>query len=153
MARPDPQGGLVIRYDYLWLWEKEKGREQGSKDRPCAIVVVVPPKGTKPLRAVICGITRDQPERPDEGTLIPPKVKAHLGLDATVPSWAITSEANLVEWNDPGIIPTESGDWSYGFLPPALADTIASAALARHDAGTLKLINRSLPEDKSTNSN
>ena len=147
MAKPDPQGGLVIRYDYLWLWEKEKGHEQGTKDRPCSVVVVVPPKGSKPLPAVVCGITREDPTPPAEGILIPPKVKAHLGLDPTLPSWVITSEANMVEWEDPGIIPNDRGDWSYGFLPQVLADAIAAAVLARHDAGTLRLIPRTSAEE------
>lgn len=143
MAKPDPQGGLVIRYDYLWLWEKERGQEQGTKDRPCALVVVVPPRGSRPLRALVCGITRNEPGPPVEGTLIPSRVKAHLGLDPAVPSWEITSEVNLVEWDDPGIVPTEYGEWAYGFLPPALAKAISTAVLARYDAGTLRLIDRS----------
>lgn len=141
MAKPDPQGGLVIRYDYLWLWEKEKNRKQGEKDRPCALVVAVPAQGGRPLRAIVCGITHEEPLGPDEGIEIPPKVKAYLGLDVDR-SWVITSEANLVDWDDPGIIPTPSGTWSYGFLPPMLADRITRAVVARYNAGRLDLIPR-----------
>lgn len=39
MALPVPQPGLVIRYSYLWHAEHEQGQEEGSKDRPCAIVL------------------------------------------------------------------------------------------------------------------
>ena len=42
MAKPDPQGGLVIRYDYLWVSEEGRGREVGAKVRPCAVVVAIP---------------------------------------------------------------------------------------------------------------
>jgi hypothetical protein len=145
MAKPDPKGGLVIRYDYLWLWEKEEGRQQGAKDRPCAVVVAVPARGDRPLRAVVCGITHRKPRRPDEGIAVPPKVKAYLGLDAE-PSWIITSEANMVEWDDPGIVPAKAGDWTYGFLPPALSEKIAAIVLARHDAGALRLTIRATPK-------
>ena len=41
MALPKPVPGLVIRYSYLWLEEHRKGREEGVKDRPAAIVLVV----------------------------------------------------------------------------------------------------------------
>jgi hypothetical protein len=36
-----PAPGLVIRYSYLWRSEAAEGREEGVKDRPCAIVLVV----------------------------------------------------------------------------------------------------------------
>lgn len=38
---PDPHPGLVIRYAYLWKREYDEGREDGSKDRPCSIVLSV----------------------------------------------------------------------------------------------------------------
>jgi hypothetical protein len=141
MAKPDPQGGLVIRYDYLWLWEEERGRRGGAKDRPCAVVVAVPAQGSKPGRAVVCGITHKEPRSPDDGIEVPQGVKRHLKLDADR-SWIITSEANMVDWDDPGIIPTPAGDWAYGFVPPVLAEAIRKAVLSRHDGGTLHLLDR-----------
>jgi hypothetical protein len=36
---PEPEPGLVIRYSNLWLREHREGREEGTKDRPCAIVL------------------------------------------------------------------------------------------------------------------
>ncbi len=41
MSFPDPHPGLVIRYAYLWKREHDEGREDGSKDRPCSIVLSV----------------------------------------------------------------------------------------------------------------
>jgi hypothetical protein len=38
---PRPQLGLVIRYSYLWLSEHREGREEGVKDRPCAVVLAL----------------------------------------------------------------------------------------------------------------
>lgn len=37
MTLPDPQPGLVIRYNYLWTREATAGRQQG-KDRPACLV-------------------------------------------------------------------------------------------------------------------
>ena len=39
MSWPVPRPGLVIRYAYLWRREARAGREEGSKDRPCAVVL------------------------------------------------------------------------------------------------------------------
>lgn len=41
MSWPDPRPGLVIRYSYLWRREADAGREEGVKDRPCAIVLAI----------------------------------------------------------------------------------------------------------------
>ena len=142
MAKPVPQGGLVIRYDYLWSSEEREGREEGSKDRPCAIVLTIPPTKSGRQRVVLCGITRTPPSASEEGVVIPPKVKRHLGLDDTRQSWAIVSEANLIGWEDPGVVPTETGQWSYGFLASILAGNLARRLLAHYHAGQLPLANR-----------
>jgi hypothetical protein len=41
MSWPTPRAGLVIRYSYLWQSEAAAGREDGVKDRPCAIVLAI----------------------------------------------------------------------------------------------------------------
>lgn len=41
MPWPEPEPGLVIRYAYLWRREQETGREKGTKDRPCAVVLAL----------------------------------------------------------------------------------------------------------------
>jgi hypothetical protein len=40
VSLPIPQPGLVIRYSYLWSAEAQAGKEEGTKDRPCAIILV-----------------------------------------------------------------------------------------------------------------
>ena len=40
LAFPEPTPGLVIRYSYLWAQEHKHGREEGVKDRPCAVILV-----------------------------------------------------------------------------------------------------------------
>jgi hypothetical protein len=34
-----PELGLVINHSFLWPNETNRGQEEGSKDRPCAIVL------------------------------------------------------------------------------------------------------------------
>ena len=41
MSWPEPFPGLVVRYSYLWEREASQGREEGVKDRPCAVVLVL----------------------------------------------------------------------------------------------------------------
>lgn len=137
MAKPKPQGGLVIRYDYLWIDEERGGREEGSKERPCAVVVAI----EEPLRAVICAITHTRPADPANALEIPAKVKAHLGLDADR-SWIVTDEVNIVDWDDPGIVPNSQGQWAYGFVPPALARRIAEDVTRKSKQRTLEIVDR-----------
>jgi len=41
LSFPQPVPGQVIRYGYLWDAEHRRGQEEGVKDRPCAVVMVV----------------------------------------------------------------------------------------------------------------
>jgi hypothetical protein len=38
---PEPYAGLIIHYAYLWKSAYDAGREEGTKDRPCVIVMTV----------------------------------------------------------------------------------------------------------------
>lgn len=152
MAKPDPQGGLVIRYDYLWVSEEGRGREEGAKVRPCAVVVAIPATDKAPQRALVCGITHSKPQPPDDGVEIPPMVRRYLGLDDDT-SWAITSEVNLVDWDDPGIIPINPDRWAYGFVPRALAEIIRAKIVARYQAGILETVDRPKIEQRKAKRN
>ena len=71
----------MIRYSYLWDSEAKQGREEGVKDRPCAIVLIVhQDEGTEPLVAVL-PITHAAPQDAD-AIEFPAALKSHLGLDA-----------------------------------------------------------------------
>ncbi len=41
MTFPKPVPAQVIRYSYLWHKDAALGAEEGNKDRPCAIVMMV----------------------------------------------------------------------------------------------------------------
>lgn len=109
---PEPVPGLVIRYSYLWNSEHAAGREEGVKDRPCAIVLAIPGKNV-----VVLPITHNPPDV--AAIEVPQDVKRRLGLDLER-SWIILAEANLFAWPGPDLRPAINGDPSsvvYGLLP------------------------------------
>ena len=134
MALPDPQPGLVIRYDYLWTREAVAGRQQG-KDRPACLVAATD-STVKPRFVVILPITHTAPSGDTVGIEIPAKVRAAIGLDDQ-PSWVIVSEHNVDEWPNAGLapIPGQPGMFSYGFVPPGLFKQIKSKFLELADLG------------------
>ncbi len=119
MTLPEPQPGLVIRYDYLWSREVSLGHGQG-KDRPACLVAASDSAAT-PRFVVILPITHAAPIGDTIGIEIPPRVRQAIGLD-DAPSWVIVSEHNIDEWPNGGLapLPGRPGIFSYGFLPPGL---------------------------------
>jgi hypothetical protein len=147
VAKPAPKSGLVIRYDYLWIEEEKEGREEGGKARPCAVVVAIPAADAAPLRALVCALTHVPPAKAGEKIAIPPKVKAHLGLDDDQ-SWIAVGEVNIVDWDDPGIVPARPGQWAYGFLPPAFARRVVEEVRAKSARRALGFVDRPAIEKK-----
>ena len=143
MTWPAPQLGLVIRYSYLWTREARVGREEGVKDRPCAIVLAI---GTtqERTRVIVLPITHTAPQAPDEGVELPAAVKARLGLDHER-SWIIVSEGNDFIWPGPDLRPLAGQGLDsvvYGFLPPRLFQAVRSRFLARARTGQAGMTKR-----------
>jgi hypothetical protein len=116
---PTPHAGLVIRYAYLWKREYEQGREEASKDRPCAIVMAVADEGGG-QQVLVLPITHSPPSEPTDAIEIPLATKNRLSLDSER-SWIVISEANEFAWPGPDLRPIAGGDTStiaYGVLPP-----------------------------------
>jgi hypothetical protein len=133
VALPEPNPGLVIRYDYLWSDEAAAGRDQG-KDRP-ACLVAASNAVIHPRFVIILPITHSPPTAPAVGIEIPPRVRQSLGLDDS-PCWVIASEHNIDEWPNAGLqpVPGRRRSFAYGFVPPRLFARIKAAFLdlARH---------------------
>jgi hypothetical protein len=131
---PEPQPGLVIRYDYLWTREAPAGRQQG-KDRPACLVAATDSSVT-PRFVVILPITHTAPAGDTVGIEIPPKVRAAIGLDDE-PSWVVVSDHNVDEWPNAGLapLPGRPGIFSYGFIPPGLFRDIKKRFLELSDRG------------------
>jgi hypothetical protein len=119
VSLPVPRPGLVIRYAYLWDSEAREGREEGVKDRPCAVVLVVLRAGEHPIVRVL-PVTHTAPTDPANALEIPTLTKERLGLDSER-SWIVLTEANDFIWPGPDLRAVPGRDPStvaYGFLPP-----------------------------------
>ena len=124
MSWPTPRPGLVIRYSYLWSREAALGREEGVKDRPCAIILAIR-QGAED-RVFVLPITHAPPTDPNDAVELPPAVKARLGLDEQR-SWIVLTEANSFAWPGPDLrFAPGAGPESvaFGFLPPTLFRTV-----------------------------
>jgi hypothetical protein len=116
---PKPEAGLVVRYSYLWLSEHLEGREEGTKDRPCAIVLALHNHEGE-TQVLVVPVTHSPPGNSAAALELPAVVKQHLGLDAER-SWVVLSESNLFDWPGPDLRRVGDRDDSsvaYGFLPP-----------------------------------
>jgi hypothetical protein len=132
MTLPEPAAGLVIRYSYLWYREYLEGRDEGQKDRPCAIVAAIRVDENRDTRALVLPITHTKPDHPSLAVELPTKVKNRLQLDEA-PSWVALSEWNEFVWpgfdlrRRPG---APEGSVAYGMLPPSLFGMIREKFLA-----------------------
>jgi hypothetical protein len=101
------------------LREHCEGREEGTKDRPCAIVLALQDHDDV-TQVLVVPVTHSPPDKLDAALELPPAVKQHLGLDAER-SWVVLSESNLFDWPGPDLHRVGDRDDSsvaYGFLPP-----------------------------------
>jgi len=119
VSLPKPEPGLVIRYSYLWLREHQEGREEGAKNRPCAIILATREQegATKTL---VVPVTHSAPQRETDALELPAILKRQLGLDAER-SWALVTESNFFTWPGPDLRRVGDRDDSsivYGILPP-----------------------------------
>lgn len=130
MTLPAPAPGLVIRYAYLWEREARQGRDEGSKDRPCAIVLVVADEAGR-SRVQVLPVTHSPPRSAADAVEIPAPTKARLGLDGER-SWVVLTEVNEFTWPGPDLRPIRGGasDVAFGFLPPRFFRIVRDRYLA-----------------------
>ncbi len=144
MVLPFPETGLVIRYSYLWRDEANDGQEEGSKDRPCAVILVVANRESGHL-VMVAPITHAAPRSGTVAIEMPRKVSRHLGLDDDR-TWIIVSEVNTFEWPGPDIRLVDRSDpadgFAYGYLPKRLSLQIIGLMRAELRAGRLSVTHR-----------
>jgi len=144
VALPEPIPGLVLRYSYLWYREFLEGRDEGQKDRPCAIVAAIRTGDDGTPRVLVLPITHSPPDHTSLAVEIPPKVKARLGLD-DARSWVVLSEWNEFLWPGPDLrrLPNaEDASVVYGMLPPRLFSMIRDRFLSIVNAGSARQVRR-----------
>jgi hypothetical protein len=143
VSLPKPEPGLVIRYSYLWLREHRQGREEGAKDRPCAIVLAARANKSE-TQVLVVPVTHSPPDNPDAALELPPVIKRHLGLDAER-AWVVLSESNLFDWPGPDLRRVGDRDDSsvaYGFLPPRLFAELRRRFIALEAAARSRRVER-----------
>jgi len=134
----------VVRYAYLWRREHLNGRDEGSKDRPCAIIAAIRAEGHGAVRVLVLPITHRPPEDARLAVEIPATVKRRLRLDGAR-SWVVISEWNDFLWPGPDLRRLPGADTSsvaYGMLPPSLFAAIRDRFLALATAGAAASVPR-----------
>jgi hypothetical protein len=144
VALPEPVPGLVIRYSYLWYSEHLQGREEGQKDRPCAIIASIRTDGHGDTRVLVLPVTHSAPDQLSLAVEIPAKVKQRLQLDEAR-SWIVLSEWNEFIWPGPDLRRLPGNDESsvaYGMLPPSLFAELRRRFLALEAASRSRRVQR-----------
>ena len=136
MPIPTPVPGLVIRYSYFWHSEFLAGREEGIKDRPCAIIATVHKSADGETRVLVLPVTHSAPARGVASIEIPATIKRSLGLDADR-SWIVLAEWNEFVWPGPDLrpVPDTDGDSAYGMLSRAFFARMRDEFVAAVEAG------------------
>jgi hypothetical protein len=136
---PRPEPGLVLRYVFLWRGEFEAGRDEGRKDRPCAVIIAAPAV-TGGTQVYVLPVTHTPPSDPKAAIEIPPRVKQHLGLDDER-SWIVLDEINDFLWPGYDLRPvpgSKPARMEYGVLPPRFFDQVRTAFMALAHARRVK---------------
>ena len=143
MSLPTPRPGLVIRYSYLWAREHDEGREEGVKDRPCAVLLATRTDAGD-LRVIVLPITHAPPGDPGNAIEIPVATKRRLGLDDDQ-SWIVVTEGNAFAWPGPDLRFAPSGgpeSVALGFLPARLFNAVRDRFLALHERNKARFVPR-----------
>lgn len=134
-----PEPGEVLNYSYLWEYEYVKGRDEGIKDRPVAVVLVTQTRdGIDQVHVV--PMTTKPPARDQLAIEVPDAVRRDLGLSGNR-SWIVITEWNRFAWPGYDIrpVPGREPSVSYGYLPASFFRRVRDAVVA---AGIGRPINR-----------
>ena len=92
-ASPWTRAETAVRCAGILKREHDERREEGSKDRPRAIVVSVLEEKEEEEEVTVLPIAHNAPQRVEDAIEIPPSIKQRLGLDSER-SWSVITEAN-----------------------------------------------------------
>jgi hypothetical protein len=95
-----------------------------------------------PAECAVAPITSQRPEPVRSAVELPPRVRAHLGLDAAM-SWVICDEYNEFDWPGVDLGATPDGDFTFGYLPDAFVERVRAEMRAARARGALKSVPRS----------
>jgi hypothetical protein len=144
-AYPVPEAGMVISYSFLWSEEAQRGKVEGRKDRPCAIVMAVQTDQREegPYQVAVVPITHVPHHDASVAMEIPGAVKRYLGLDGER-SWVVLDEFNVFTWPGYDLRPIKNHPErvDYGFLPPKLFEQLIQKIEQLLNAGKITQTSR-----------
>lgn len=143
MTWPTPRVGQIIRYSYLWRHQAARGAEEGSKDRPCVIVVALA-KDEGGTQIVVVPITHTPPTSSAAAIALPVATARRVGLD-DAPQWISLTDLNRFTWPGPDLrpLPGRSRDSVViGELPAKLVHILIDRLQAALRAGQAKVTER-----------
>lgn len=118
----------MIRYAYLWTREADRGRVEGSKHRPCVVVLCVEEIDGERI-VTVAPVTHSPPDEPANAITLTPATRRRLKLDAEQ-NWIVATELNRFCWPGPDLARTAAGDYTYGELPAVVFEALKSRILA-----------------------
>ena len=87
-----PANGSVIRFPYLWAWQRDRGETEGRKSRPVCMVLAIP-KGNQ-TNLILLAIS-GSPPRSDQSALEIPQLECRrAGIRDWKDAWITVSEFN-----------------------------------------------------------
>jgi len=124
------------------LWEREKlqGLEEGLKERPSVVVLMVGGNPDRPVLTV-CPVTSQKPKLDADHVEMPLTVKHHLGLTDRDRSYIMTTEINTFTWPGPDIRPFERAgkvEICYGQIPRKLLQQVKDSMISNIRSHKLK---------------
>lgn len=131
MPLPVPERGLVLRYAFLWSHEAASSRQERTKDRPCAVVLVRRSETDGAAIISVVPITHAAPRDPHSQTHVPLTAAEcqAIGLD-TDPHWVVIDEINRFRWPGFDLRQVPGTDrYDYGVLPKSTIDRVVRTIL------------------------
>jgi hypothetical protein len=111
--------GHIVRYPYLWLWQRDLGRDEGEKDRPACLALMFKNQAQNLTHLVLLAISGTPPKADQTAIEIPQLELRRAGLADVKQGWITVSEYNydLLErsWDFPVHMPPQ-GRFSLPFL-------------------------------------
>ena len=85
--------GLVIRYPYLWRWQRDHGETEGRKERPACVVIAM--RGSDNLTHVALLAISSRPPAGHGAAMEVPEIECRrVGLSEGKRAWITVSEYN-----------------------------------------------------------
>jgi hypothetical protein len=127
MPIPTPEPGLVISYACPLHHQHLTEADEGRKDRPAVVRLVVRHAGGDDIEVTELPITHRPPDNRGWAIEIPASVNRHLGLD-DAPSWIVFAEGSDFLWPGYDLRKIPGPDrHEYGFLPPRFFTQVLAA--------------------------